>query len=136
MTDCLFCKISKKEINAKIIYENENAVAILDVNPRAPGHSMILPKNHTENILELPNGEIKGVFQAVKNVTALLKDKLRPDGFTIGINHGRASGQVVDHLHIHIIPRWGSDGGGSIHSVVDNKPEKSLEEIFNLLTSD
>ncbi|MBI2591597.1 MAG: HIT family protein, partial [Candidatus Brennerbacteria bacterium] len=54
---------------------------------------------------------------------------LKPDGFTIGINHGEASGQAVDHLHIHIIPRWKNDGGGSIHGVVNNPPKESLEEI-------
>jgi len=136
MADCLFCKIANKEIPAKIVYEDENATGVLDVNPRSLGHSMILPKRHAGNILELPDGEIKGVFQAVKNLTALLKKKLNPDGFTIGINHGSVSGQTVEHLHIHVIPRWEKDGGGSIHSVVDNKPEKTLDEVWNLLTSD
>lgn len=135
MNGCLFCKIANKEISAKIIYEDENATAVLDVNPRSPGHSMVLPKNHAENILELPDDEIKGIFQAVKNVTALLKNKLNPDGFTIGINHGKASGQAVDHLHIHVIPRWKNDGGSSIHGVVENPPKESPEEIFKKITS-
>lgn len=135
MNGCLFCKIANKEISAKIIYEDENATAVLDVNPRSPGHSMVLPKNHAENILELPDDEVKGVFQAVKNVTALFKNKLNPDGFTIGINHGKASGQAVEHLHVHIIPRWKNDGGNSIHCVVENPPKESLDEIFKKITS-
>jgi len=135
MADCLFCKIASKEIPAKIIYEDESAVGVLDVNPVSPGHSMILPKKHAGNILELPDGEIKGVFQAVKNLTALLKNKLNPDGFTIGINHGSVSGQTVEHLHIHVIPRWKNDGGGSIHSVVNNAPKESLDGIFKKLKS-
>jgi histidine triad (HIT) family protein len=61
-------------------------------------------------------------------MTQKLQDIFSPDGFTIGINHGKVSGQAVDHLHIHIIPRFKGDGGKSIHSVVDNSPE-SLAEI-------
>ena len=110
--DCLFCKIANKEIPAQIIYESADATAVLDVNPRAPGHTIILPKVHAENILKLPDDKIEGVFKAVKETTDLLNKKLKPDGFTIGINHGRVSGQIVEHLHIHVIPRWAGDGGG------------------------
>ncbi len=133
MMDCLFCKIANKEIPAQIIYESADATAVLDVNPRAPGHTMILPKVHAENILKLPDDKIEGVFKAVKETTDLLNKKLKPDGFTIGINHGRVSGQIVEHLHIHVIPRWAGDGGGSIHSVVDNQLKESLEEIVKLI---
>ncbi|MFA5098650.1 MAG: HIT family protein [Candidatus Paceibacterota bacterium] len=131
--DCLFCKIANKEIPAQVVYESNDATAVLDVNPRAPGHTMVLPKVHAANILELPDSKIEGVFKAVKETTDLLAKKLKPDGFTIGINHGKVSGQTVEHLHIHIIPRWNNDGGGSIHSVVDNKPTESLEEIVKLI---
>ncbi|NCN94755.1 HIT family protein, partial [Candidatus Wolfebacteria bacterium] len=88
---------------------------------------------HAENILKLPDDKIEGVFKAVKETTDLLNKKLKPDGFTIGINHGRVSGQIVEHLHIHVIPRWAGDGGGSIHSVVDNQLKESLEEIVKLI---
>ena len=128
MSKCIFCKIIRREINSEIIYEDEKTVAVLDVNPRSLGHSMVLPKIHAENILDLPDKEIEGVFKVVKKVAGILKKTFKPDGFTIGINHGKASGQVVDHLHIHIIPRWHGDNGGSIHSVVNNPSEESLEE--------
>ncbi len=127
--DCVFCKIINKEIGSEIVYEDENAVGVLDIHPRSPGHVMALPKFHAENILDLPDEKIEGVFLAVKKITGILKKTFNPDGFTIGINHGKASGQAVDHLHIHIMPRWHSDGGGSIHSVVNNPTEESLEEI-------
>ncbi len=122
MGQCLLCRIINKEIKSDVVYEDDNVIAILDIHPRAPGHTMVLPKFHAENILDLPDDKIGPLFVAVKKVTQLLKDKHRPDGFTIGINQGKASGQAVDHLHIHIIPRWLDDGGGSIHSVVDNPP--------------
>ena len=127
--DCLFCKIIKKEIPAEIIYEDDKTAAILDINPRSPGHTMVLPKIHRQTILDLPEKEIEPLFGAVKKVTQLIKNSLKPEGFTIGINHGKISGQVIDHLHIHIIPRFKDDGGGSVHSVVNNPPAKSLAEI-------
>ena len=133
--DCLFCKIAKKEINAEVVYEDDGATAVLDVSPRAPGHVMVLPKIHAQNILDLPDGEIEKVFKAVKKVTAIVDKALSPDGFTIGINHGKVSGQTIDHLHIHIIPRWRNDKGGSIHSVVDNKPKESIKEIAERIRS-
>jgi len=127
--DCLFCKIIKKEIPAEIVYENDQVLAVLDIQPRAPGHTMILPKIHSQNILDLPETEITPVFQAVAEVTRLLQKTLQPAGFTIGINQGKISGQMVDHLHIHIIPRFKNDGGSSVHSVVNNPPKQSLKEI-------
>lgn len=133
--DCVFCKVANKEIPAHIIYEDDHAVGILDIKPIAPGHAMILPKAHAENILDLGSDDVGPVFEAVKKVTGILKDKLSPDGFTIGINHGKVSGQTVGHLHIHIIPRWYDDGGGSVHSVVNNQPnEEEFERIRKELT--
>ena len=129
--DCLFCKIGKKEISAEFVYEDEHAFGILDINPIAPGHSMIIPKVHSENLLDLPDVEIAGVFSAAKKMTKILKDVFSPAGFTIGINHGKVSGQVIDHLHIHIIPRFDGDGGKSVHSVVNNSPKESVAEIAN-----
>ena len=126
--DCLFCKIGKKEISAEFVYEDEHAFGILDINPIAPGHSMIIPKVHSENLLDLPDVEIAGVFLAVKKMTKILKDVFNPAGFTVGINHGKVSGQVIDHLHIHIIPRFDGDGGKSVHSVVNNPPKESVAE--------
>jgi len=133
--NCFFCKIINKEIPAEIIYEDNDVVAFLDIHPRSLGHTMILPKIHAENILDLPDGKIEGIFKAVKKVTELLNKSLAPDGFTIGINHGKVSGQTIDHLHIHIMPRWNNDGGGSVHDVVDNQPSESLEEIGKKIKS-
>ncbi len=118
--DCLFCKIAKKEISAEVVYEDEAAMAILDIHPRAPGHAFVIPKAHAANLTELPDELIEPLFKAVKKVATLLKDKVKADGITVGINQGRASGQEVDHLHVHILPRFMGDGGGSVQSVVNN----------------
>jgi histidine triad (HIT) family protein len=131
--ECLFCDIIAKKKPAQIVYEDDAVVATLDIFPRAIGHTLVLPKKHVQNILELSADDVGPVFMGVKNVVALLKKTLQPDGFTIGINHGRVSGQAVEHLHIHIIPRFEDDGGGSLHSVVNNPPAQSLEEVARLI---
>jgi histidine triad (HIT) family protein len=125
---CIFCKVAH-EGKENAIYENSAAVAVLDIHPLAPGHAIVLPKAHAETLLDLPDQEINPVFQAVKKTTKLLKKALAPDGFTIGINHGSVAGQAIDHLHIHIIPRFKGDGGGSIHTIVKNTGRESLESI-------
>ncbi len=124
--DCLFCKIANHDIKVEVIFENEQATAVLDVSPIAPGHSLILPKVHAENILDLDDRYVEGVFIVVKRVVAILKEVFDPAGFTIGINHGEASGQTVPHLHIHVIPRFEGDGGKSLHSVVHNIPTENV----------
>lgn len=127
--DCLFCKIANKEIASEKIYEDDKVLAFLDISPLSKGHTVVIPKKHAENIIDLPAEEVLPVFSAVKKVTELLQEKLSPKGFTIGINHGRVGGQLVDHLHIHVIPRYEGDGGGSFHSVVKNPPKESVSEI-------
>ena len=127
--DCLFCKIAQGQIPSQKIYEDSHTFAFLDVNPRSPGHTIVISKYHAPTILELPDKNIAPLFLAIKKVTAMIQKALKPDGFTMGINHGSVSGQTVDHLHFHIIPRWYADKGKSLHSVVDNPPKESLERI-------
>ncbi len=127
--DCLFCKIAQKDIPADIVYEDDKVLGFLDIHPLAPGHAVIIPKVHAENILDLDSQMIAPVFESVKTLTGVLNKALNPQGFTIGINHGKVSGQAVNHLHVHIIPRFSGDGGKSLHSVVNNPPKNSLKEI-------
>lgn len=126
--DCLFCSIAGKEVPSAVIYEDDFALAFLDIHPLSLGHTVVIPKNHAENIISLPKELVGPVFLAVQKTAALLSNALVPKGFTIGINHGKVSGQTIDHLHIHIIPRYEGDGGKSIHSVVHNPPMEPLEE--------
>jgi len=130
MNDCLFCNIANSKIPAQIVYEDEYALGVLDIHPRAAGHTMVIPKRHAETILDVPDEDLGALFQAVKRVAALLKKTLEPEGFTIGINHGKVSGQAVDHLHVHIIPRWRNDGGTSLHGIV-NPPEGGFSESLD-----
>ena len=125
--DCLFCKIANKEIPSLIVYEDDWSVGFLDNDPLSFGHVLVIPKSHAENIIDLKENLVGRLFGAVKTVTEALDEALKPQGFTIGINHGSISGQTVDHLHIHIIPRYKGDKGGSIHSVVKNPPTEPKE---------
>lgn len=129
--DCVFCRIIQKQIPSEIIYEDEYSLAFLDIHPRAPGHALVIPKIHAPNILEIEDRSLIGLITAVKKTVALISKALMPAGFTIGINHGKISGQEVDHLHIHILPRFEGDRGSSIQSAVLNPPEASLQEIAN-----
>ena len=124
MDTCFFCNLGAGQVVTTIIYEDESTMAFLDINPLAPGHSVVIPKLHAENILDLSDQLVAPLFLAVKRVTDSLKSTLNPVGFTIGINQGRQAGQAIDHLHIHVIPRYRGDGGGSIHSIVKYEPEK------------
>ena len=133
--DCIFCKIVAGEIPNYTLGENEDALAFLDVQPVASGHALVIPKVHAETLLDLPNKHIEGLWVLVKEVTQRIQDALAPDGFNIGANMHKAGGQAVEHLHIHIIPRWHNDGGGNMHSIVDSPPEESVEEVHTNIMS-
>lgn len=127
--DCLFCRILRGELSAETVYEDDHAIAFLDVSPRVPGHTIVIPRHHSPSLVELPAAEVGRLFEAVQKVAAKVLRAMGADGLTIGINQGAASGQTVKHLHVHILPRFNGDGGGSIHSVVENVPRESLSEI-------
>ncbi|MFH1456832.1 MAG: HIT family protein [Patescibacteria group bacterium] len=131
MENCLFCKFIKHEIPVCIVYEDDQVLAFLDIHPSSPGHTMVIPKKHVLNLFELSQEETGELFEQVKKIALHIKSsELQPAGFNIGVNHWRAAGQEIEHLHVHIIPRWKDDGGGSIQSIVGNTPKESLEEIL------
>ena len=109
-SDCLFCKIVKKEIPASIFYEDDLSVAFLDINPINLGHALLLPKEHYENIFDLPEELLAKLSVKAKKIARAIKESLRADGVNVTSNNGRASGQLVFHAHIHIIPRYENDG--------------------------
>lgn len=103
---CFFCRIINKEIPAEIVYEDADTIAILDIRPKSPGHTLILPKDHAPNILELPHEKLDHLLLAVKKVMENIKAERGAAAFTLQINHGKLAGQEINHLHIHIIPRY------------------------------
>ena len=129
---CLFCKIANKEIDSKIIYEDEFSIAFLDINPSQKGHLLVIPKKHYQNLGEVPEEELAKLFETVKKMTKLLERRLNVSSFNIGWNHGKDAGQVINHLHIHIIPRYPNDGGGSMQTIVE-VGDDNLEETYQKL---
>ena len=129
--DCIFCKIMKKEVPCHKVYEDDSVLAFLDVKPHAKGHTVVIPKVHAETVFDLDDDVLEKLIVAVKKVMEMIKEKLTPDGFNVGWNHNTAGGQIVPHLHIHIMPRYNDDGGGSMHSIVNN-PQVSVEGVAKL----
>lgn len=127
MESCIFCKLVNHEISSLHVYEDDNTIAFMELNPSAPGHVMVILKKHGNNILEYSQDELGILMGSVQKVSEKIEKALVPDSITIGINHKERRG--VSHLHVHLIPRWENDKGGIIQSVVDNKPKESREAI-------
>lgn len=107
---CVFCKIIAGEIPSTAVYEDDDFKAILDVNPAARGHVIIVPKKHAANIFELEDEEAAKVFPIAKKIAAAIKKTNGCDGINILQNNGEAAGQTVFHLHVHVVPRYYGDG--------------------------
>ena len=129
MNECLFCKIVKKEIPAEVVGENESALAFLDIHPHAPGHTVVIPKDHRETLIDLSEQETASFFSLVKTLDKMLVRALHAGGMTIGVNQGEVGGQVVEHFHLHLMPRFMGDGGTSVHAVVKNPPKEAIAEL-------
>lgn len=108
--DCIFCKIANGEIPSNTVYEDEDFRAILDMGPAAKGHTLLLPKEHADNLFELPEDLASKALVTAKAVGKKIKEKLGADGLNIVQNNGEIAGQTVMHFHIHIIPRYKNDG--------------------------
>lgn len=127
MLDCIFCDIVKGKKPGHVVYKDKDTIAILDIFPIAPGHMMVIPVRHGVTILDYSKEELGKIWETVKKNIRVLEKTFNTNSFTIGINHGELMG--VPHLHIHIIPRTGDDGGGIIQNIVKKKVSGSLEEI-------
>lgn len=108
--NCIFCKIANGEIPSRTIYEDEQFRVILDLSPAAKGHALILPKDHADNLFELPEETAAAAMKIAKKVGTILKDKLNADGLNLVQNNGEVAGQTVMHFHLHMIPRYKEDG--------------------------
>ena len=102
---CPFCS----SLESRVFLENDLALAILDGFPISEGHSLIIPKRHVSSIFEIQKNELLGLFNLLTDVKNKLTEQFNPDGFNIGINDNEAAGQTINHLHIHLIPRYKGD---------------------------
>lgn len=129
MSDCLFCKIVAGQIPNYTVVETDQALAFLDIFPCVDGHAVVIPKIHAVTLLDLPTEMVGPLYEAVQMTMKRLQTVLGCDGFSVGWNHGEAGRQAVPHLHIHILPRWANDGGGSLHSIVKTPTKVTVADL-------
>jgi histidine triad (HIT) family protein len=101
---CTFCKIARKEAPANTVFEDEKIIAFLSIQPINVGHTLVVPKKHYENIYEIPEEEVAYLYKIVKKMAYAVKNAVSAEGIRIVQNNGEAAGQVIFHLHVHIIP--------------------------------
>ncbi len=114
MTECVFCKIVSGELPATKVWENEQVLAFLDINPLARGHTLVIPKTHVETIFEIAPSEMSALAEALPRLARAVEVGVQAEGLNLFQCNGKASGQVVPHLHFHLIPRRTGDGLGFI----------------------
>ena len=106
LSDCIFCKIVNKEQSADIVYENDKVIAFSDINPKAPVHVLIVPKKHIATMKDMQDGDLEllaGILMASKEIA---KIKKIDEGYKLVFNVGRKGGQIIDHVHLHLLGGW------------------------------
>jgi len=137
--DCLLCAMVRrdKSVEARVVFQDENGMVVLNRYPYNPGHLMVFPKKHVEKLSELDEKVLVTLFNLVKKTSRLIEKTYAPHGMNIGINQGRSSGASVMHLHVHIVPRYENETGfmevlaGTrvVHETLDDSMKKLLTNI-------
>ena len=109
MEDCIFCKIANGEIPAAKVYEDNDTISFLDIMPANKGHCLVIPKKHYETFLDIPDKDLTNLMKTSKKVTKALSLSIGNGSYNIIMNNGKVAGQVVQHAHIHILPRFKGD---------------------------
>ena len=104
--ECIFCRIVHKKASASVVYEDEQALAFMDIRPVYEGHTLIIPKQHYVDLFDAPAELVGYLHKVAKRVAAAAKEFTKADGVSIIQQNGRAAGQDIFHLHIHVIPRF------------------------------
>lgn len=111
MSECIFCKIIDGSIPSAKIYEDDYVYAFMDIMPLTKGHTLIIPKNHKENVYDLSEEEASNLFKVVPKIASALKESFGPVGMNLLNNNGAPAGQSVFHFHLHFIPRYDQTDG-------------------------
>ncbi len=110
MDECVFCRMVAGEIPVTRIYEDEAVLAFLDIGPLSDGHTLVIPKRHCARVHECDPDVLAEVGRRLGKIAVAVAKAMEADGYNVLCNNGRAAGQVVEHLHFHIIPRRTGDG--------------------------
>lgn len=130
MDNCIFCKIANKEIPGKIIYEDDICVAFLDLSQTTNGHTLVIPKKHFKNFLEVDDDTLAHMIKVTKDIANKIVTKLNANGANILTNANEVAGQTVMHFHLHIIPRYDNNDQIEIN-FNDRSNEVNLDSLFN-----
>lgn len=128
MEDCIFCKIVKGEIPSYTIYENDNVKVFMDISPKAKGHSLIIPKKHYTNLMDIDNDTLREIDDAIRELYPRYKERIGAEGLTRMQNN--ELGQEVKHYHMHLIPRYEND---NFIETVDEEANSTVAETFEML---
>ncbi|WP_136689744.1 HIT family protein [Halorhabdus amylolytica] len=125
MTDCVFCAIVDDDLPSHTVHETENALAFLDANPLAEGHTLVIPKDHHERLADVPAETARDFYAAVQEVVPAVEAAVDAPATTVAVNNGEAAGQEVPHVHAHVVPRFENDSAGPIHALFRDRPSVS-----------
>ena len=132
MTDCVFCKIVAGQIPSTRVYEDEHALAFMDIGQVNPGHVLVAVRKHAENLFALDDAQAAGVARACARLSRAIRDAFKPDGLSVYQANGKAAGQTVFHYHVHLVPRH-EDDGMELTWPVKNPPRNKLEEYAGMV---
>lgn len=121
--DCIFCKIVNGELPSKVLYEDDTVMVIMDANPIRDGHSLVIPKKHFTDFIELDDDTTKHIFNVAKKMTNTLMEKLNAKSVTLLVNYGED--QKVKHYHLHLLPNYGTTDV--------SLAKRSIEDNYNLI---
>ncbi|HEL2057973.1 TPA: HIT family protein [Streptococcus suis] len=133
MSDCIFCKIVAGEIPAAKVYEDQEVLAFLDITQVTPGHTLVIPKKHFRNLLDLDNQTSTAIFNKIPLIANQLKDKLGANGINLLNNSEEAAGQTVFHTHFHLLPRFDDRDGLEITFATNQPDFDELGRLSQLL---
>lgn len=127
--DCIFCKLANGVFPTNSIYEDEDFNVILDASPATKGHALILPKEHYDNVYEMPDTLLEKTIKLAKKIIQKETDVLGCDGYNIVQNNGEAAGQTVFHFHMHLIPRYKEKNMPMVTWKPNEFPEEEMKDI-------
>ncbi len=134
--DCIFCKIVRGEIPCDKIYEDSEVLAFLDIKPSSPGHCLVISKEHYESFLDLPTDLLCSIMKKIQKISKAIISAVNAKSFNLMVNTGKEAGQLVNHVHFHIIPRQKEDNRNfSLNHMpyLDGKKEEIMNKIKKVL---
>jgi len=132
--DCIFCKIVAGQIPALKILENDRVLSFLDIGPLADGHTLVIPKKHYQHLDEMAEADVVAIARVLPKIASAVVAATGVDGYNILQNNGRVAGQLVEHVHFHIIPRVAEDGLGYRWNAKKYPAGKEKEVLQKILT--